>query len=109
VADATEAFFDELRRREHEPRLAHKKGTVHIELADNGRTDHWLVSFDDGRVDVSNEDGDADSTLRSDKTLFDRIVQGDANAVTAVMRGAVALEGDWNVLVLFQRLFPAPQ
>ena len=33
---------------------------------------------------------------------------GRANAVTAVLRGAMTLEGDWNLLVVFQRLFPSP-
>ena len=36
-------------------------------------------------------------------------VTGRVNAVTAVLRGAMALEGDWNLLIVFQRLFPSPQ
>jgi putative sterol carrier protein len=109
VGDPTAAFFDDLRQREHEPLLAHKKGSVHIELTDNGRTEHWLVAFDDGRIDVSHRNRRADSTMRADKALFDQVVQGQANALTAFMRGAVSLDGDWNVLVVFQRLFPSPR
>jgi putative sterol carrier protein len=109
VGDPTATFFDELRQRDHEPLLAHKKGSVLVELADNGRTEHWLVSFENGQIDVSQEGGNADSTIRADKALFDQIVQGEANATTAVMRGAISLDGDWNLLVLFQRLFPSPQ
>lgn len=109
MGDPTAAFFDELRQRGHEPLLAHKKGSVHVELSDNGGTDHWLVSFDDGRIDVSHGNGDADSSFSTDKALFDRIVQGEANALTAAMRGAVSFDGDLSVLVLFQRLFPSRQ
>ncbi len=28
--------------------------------------------------------------------------------MAAVLRGAIALEGDWELIVLFQRLFPSP-
>ena len=41
-------------------------------------------------------------------TMFGRIATGEANAVTAVLRGEASLEGDWNLVILFQRLFPSP-
>jgi putative sterol carrier protein len=108
MSDPTSAFFDDLKHREYEPLLAHKKGSVRIDLSDNGQVEHWFVAFDDGRIDVSRRIRRADATLHSDKALFDKVAQGKANAVAAVMRGAVGLEGDWNKLILFQRLFPSP-
>ena len=39
---------------------------------------------------------------------FGRIATGEANAVTAVLRGEASLEGDWNLVIVFQRLFPSP-
>jgi putative sterol carrier protein len=109
MTDPTAAFFDDLQRRDHEPLLAHKKGTVRVELADNGRTERWLVAFDDGNITVSHRNRTADATLRADKTLFDQIVRGDANAMAALLRGAISIDGDWNLLILFQRLFPSPR
>jgi putative sterol carrier protein len=108
MTDPTETFFDDLGRRDHEPLLAHKKGTIRVELADNGHTERWTVTFDDGDINVSHKKGAADSTIRADKSVFDRIVRGDTNAMAALLRGAVSVDGDWNLLVLFQRLFPSP-
>jgi hypothetical protein len=30
------------------------------------------------------------------------------NATAAVLRGELAIEGDWELMVLFQRLLPGP-
>jgi putative sterol carrier protein len=108
MTDATAAFFDDLRQRDHEPLLEHKQGTVRVEVVDNGRTKRWLIAYDDGKIQVSSRKGAADATIRADKALFDRLASGDANAVSAVLRGDVSLEGDWNAAILFQRLFPSP-
>lgn len=108
MSDATAAFFDGLRQQDYQPALAHKSGVVRIELDDNGRSERWFVAIDDGHVKVSKRNQAAESTIRTDKQLFDRLATGRANAVTAVLRGAMTLEGDWNLLVVFQRLFPSP-
>ena len=81
---------------------------MRIDVADNGRTDRWFVAIDDGNVKVSKRNQAADSTIHVDKRLFDRIATGEANPVTAFLRGEASLEGDWNLLILFQRLFPSP-
>src|SRR5512133_2645644 len=107
VGDPTAAFFEGLRQQDYQPALARRSGVVRIELVDNGRSERWFVAIDDGNVKVSKRNQAADSTLRADKQLFDRIASGKANAVTAVLRGELALEGDWNLLVFFQRLFPS--
>lgn len=108
MTDPTAAFFEGLRQRDHQPALAHKSGVVRIDVDDNGRNDRWFVAIDDGTVKVSKRNQTADSIMRVDKELFDRVVTGKANAVAAMLRGEVLLEGDWNLLILFQRLFPSP-
>jgi putative sterol carrier protein len=108
VTDATAAFFEGLRQRDHQPQLGHKSGVVRIDLADDGRTDRWFVMIDDCKVTVSKKNQPADATIGADKAMFDRIASGEANAVAALLRGAISLEGDWNVLLVFQRLFPSP-
>jgi putative sterol carrier protein len=108
VTDPTAAFFDGLRQRDHQPALGHKSGVVRIDLDDNGQSDRWFVAIDDGTVKVSKRNQAADSTIRVDKKLFDRLATGKANAVSAVLRGEALLEGDWNLLIVFQRLFPSP-
>jgi hypothetical protein len=38
--------------------------------------------------------------------VFDQLASGELNGVAAALRGEFQAEGDWRLLVLFQRLFP---
>jgi putative sterol carrier protein len=38
--------------------------------------------------------------------LFDDLASGRANAMAAMLRGAVAVDGDRTLMIRFQRLFP---
>jgi putative sterol carrier protein len=108
MADASTQFFEDLGSRGHEPHLEGASGTLRVELTNGKKTEHWLVSVDDGDVAVSHRNVTADSTLRARKEVFDGIARGEVNAMAAVLRGALAVEGDWELIVLFQRLFPGP-
>ena len=108
MADATATLFDELAARGHEPLLEHAVGSVRFELSDGSRTDVWLVTIDKGEVSASREDRAADCTVRAPKLLFDAIAAGEVNAMAALLRGALTVEGDPEVLVRFQSLLPAP-
>jgi hypothetical protein len=46
--------------------------------------------------------------VRADKALFDAMAVGEVNALAAYLRGELALEGDPELLVLVQRVFPGP-
>jgi putative sterol carrier protein len=106
ASDPTERFFTDLEAREHEPLLRKASGVARIEVADGKRTRKWLVAVDDGDVSVTRGDGDATCVMRAPKPVFDRIASGRLNAVAAVLRGELAVEGDWRLLVRMQRLFP---
>jgi ubiquinone biosynthesis protein UbiJ len=108
VTDPTAAFFEGLRQHDRQPALARRSGIVRIDVDDDGRQERWFVAIDDGTVKVSKRNQSADSIVRVEKQLLDRIVTGNANAVTAMLRGEVSLQGDWNLLIVFQRLFPSP-
>lgn len=101
-------LFESLRQRGHEPLLEQAQGTLRFEL-ENGQPQRWLVELDKGDVAVSHANRKADATIRADAQLFDRIVRGEVNAMAAVLRGAVTVEGDPQLLMLFQRVFPGPQ
>jgi putative sterol carrier protein len=105
---ATEEFFGALADRGHVELLEKATGSVRVELGNGKGAERWLVTVDKGDVDVSHKAGAADTTLRSSKALFNRIAGGDANAVAAFLRGELEVEGNWELLVLFQRLFPSP-
>jgi putative sterol carrier protein len=108
TSDTATAFFEELARREHEPLLAKGRGTVGVELTNGTESETWLVTIDQGDLTVSQGAGNADCTLRASKGLFERVATGEVNAFAAVLRGAIGIEGDLHLLVLFQRLFPGP-
>jgi putative sterol carrier protein len=108
AADTTTEFFESLSRREHEPLLEQTVGTIRFDLARKGDVDRWFVAVDKGDLAVSHQRRRADCTVRAAKQLFDRVASGEVNAIAAVLRGAVKVEGDAELLTLFQRLFPGP-
>jgi predicted lipid carrier protein YhbT len=108
MTDATADFFESLRRRSPEPLLGHTRGVLRVDLEGGGRTERWLVSCDHGELTVSRRGGRSDCIVRARKQVFDQIAAGTLNAMAALLRGALAVEGDFTLLVRFQRLFPSP-
>jgi putative sterol carrier protein len=106
--DATAQFFEDLRRRGHEPLLEKARGTLRVDLVNGQETERWFLSIDRGDVEVSHKLGKPDCTLHAAKKVFDRVARGELNAMAAVLRGALTFEGDPEILVRFQRLFPSP-
>jgi putative sterol carrier protein len=104
--DPTTAFFDDLAAREREPLLDNARGTTRFDIVDRRKTARWFVTIDNGAVSVSQRTKSADCVVRADKALFDELASGKKNAVAAVLRGDLAVEGDWRLLVRMQRLFP---
>jgi predicted lipid carrier protein YhbT len=109
MAETIEEFFQRLDRG-HQPLLGKMLGTVRFDLIrGEGEADHWLVAVDHGDVAVSQKKADAECTIRSDKALFEQLIQGEENAMAAVLRGAILCTGDVELLLAIQRIFPGPQ
>ena len=106
MKSSTSAFFDELGRHGHEPLLERVSATVRFDIGDGASVDHRLLRIDRGDVTVSTDDVPADCTVIVDAALFDEITGGRTGAMAAFLRGALIIEGDPEVLVLVQRLFP---
>jgi len=107
VTDPTAAFFDALARRGHEPLLDKAKGTTRFDIVDGRKTDRWFVTVDRGTIAVSRRNVAADCVIRVEKALFDQVADGKQNAVAAVLRGDLDVNGDWRLLVRMARLFPS--
>jgi putative sterol carrier protein len=107
-ADPTGRFFDELSQRGHEPLLRKLRGSVRFDIVDGKRVERRYVSVDKGQISVSGRGPRGQSVIRVDRAVFGRIATGELNPVAAVLRGEFAVEGDWRMLVLVQRLFPSP-
>jgi putative sterol carrier protein len=108
MTDATAEFFDALAERGHEPLLEQATGTVRFDLRDGKKTGRWLIAVDKGDLTVSRQNLTADCVVSADKALFDDIASGKSNAMAALLRGALRVEGDIQLLAPFQRLFPGP-
>ena len=108
MADATDRFFAGIARQGYQPLLANVVGSVRFELRNGtpggGRTLH----IDHGDVWLSDAP-EADCRITSDRELFNRLATGQTNALAAMLRGAVIVEGSYEMLVLLQRLFPGPK
>jgi putative sterol carrier protein len=57
---------------------------------------------------VSHKNAHADCIVRADSAVFDGIAGGEVNPVAAVLRGAIDIEGDPELLMLLLRRSPAP-
>ena len=89
--------------------LARLSGTMRIDLTDNGRTEHWYLTITKGTIEVTRRDAPADAVLFADKSLYDEMVKGKLNAMSAVLRNVVQVDGDMGLLYSVQRLFPGPE
>jgi putative sterol carrier protein len=108
MTDPTEEFFEELERQGHLPLMKKTSGTLRFDVVDGTRTNSWFVAIKKGDVTVSRQGDAADCVVRGDKALVDGIWSGDVNPMTAVLRGEMHVEGDRELMVLFQRLLPGP-
>lgn len=107
MTEPTRVFFTRLSE-QHQPMLRSMTGTVRFDIADGERTEHWYLRIRKGDVTVAHDDGEADCVLSADIGTFDEILSGRMNAMAALLRGAVRMEGRVFLLTALQRLFPGP-
>jgi putative sterol carrier protein len=107
MADAIADFFAALGSRGHEPLLVRATGTFRFEITGE-RPERWFVEVKKGDVTVSHRNAQADCMMRADRTVFEDIMSGKANALAATLRGAAIIDGDVSLLATFQRLLPGP-
>jgi SCP-2 sterol transfer family len=113
MSNPTEEFFTGLADRGRDPRLAAASGALRIDVHADADlagkpSEHWLITFGDGEVAVARGKAPADCVVQVTKTLLDQLVTGEANGMASVLRGALAIEGDVELTVQLQRIFPGP-
>ncbi|MEU1586146.1 SCP2 sterol-binding domain-containing protein [Micromonospora sp. NPDC005710] len=106
MVDATTRFFEDLDRRGYEPLLAKTSGTLRIDLHEGAQTRHWLLRIDHGRLNVSQEDREADTVIITSPVLFDGIASGREHGLAALLRGDMTVSGDARLVVQVERIFP---
>jgi putative sterol carrier protein len=109
MTSPTTEFFDDLARRGHEPMLERLSATLRWDILDGDRTEHRLIRIDHGDIRVSEGEEAADCVLTVSRTVCDEILSGRTSALAVLLRGAAAVEGDNELMVLAQRLLPRPE
>ena len=65
----------------------------------------WLVTVDEGSLNVAQGDGEADATISTTGETFDKIVANELNPTTAYMTGKLKIKGDMGAAMKLQKLF----
>jgi hypothetical protein len=108
VSEPIEEFFQRLTHGAPVRLLRRADGSLRIDLTSGTTTERWFITIRKDAVSVSHRNAKADAVIRTSKDLFEGMVTGRVNAMTAALRGVVSLEGDPSLLVLFQRALPGP-
>lgn len=97
-------FFERLMRCDWSLMPGKAVGTIRFVVAEEQASEYWRVGIDHGEVRVFRDDAAADCVVRAAPKLFDEVLSGRVNALSAMLRGTLAVEGDPELLSLVQRL-----
>jgi hypothetical protein len=106
MSDPTEEFFDQLGRQERLPK--NTNGSIRFDLEHDGGIDHWFVAIINGAIRVSREDRGADTVIRTDRVVFERMARGETRPLAAWLRTDIVCDGQFRFVALLVRLFPQP-
>ncbi|MFG3700498.1 SCP2 sterol-binding domain-containing protein [Micromonospora sp. NPDC047620] len=109
MGDPTADFLGRLSQRPASPITMKARGTIRLDVERDAGTDVWFVMLRDGAIQVSRQDRQPDLVIRGHHTLFDRLAQGRAQLLAALMRNEITVEGDLALLPAFERLLPGPE
>ena len=89
--ESVREFFETLPDRVPPGKAAGVTNSYLFEIKDAGT---WLVAVDDGKVAVTEGDGQADVSFVMSEEIFRKLVAGEQNPATAVMTGKIKVKGD---------------
>ena len=99
---AAKDFFDSLSTRADAEKLAGMNNSYLFDIEGEGQ---WRVVVADGAIQVTEGEGDADTTISTSGETFDKIVAGEQNPTTAYMTGKLKIKGDMGAAMKLQKLF----
>ncbi len=107
MEDVVRSFFQNLNGfRQAIPRTT--SGTMRFDIRDGKRLEHWLVTFKDGNVSTIESNEEADCVVQTDGKTFAAVLDGRTNAMAAMLRGTILLEGKILLMGIFRKLLVAP-
>ena len=100
-------LLDALALRSREQPAAAFDGLIRIDVVDNAATaEQWYLQCVKGVVTVALEGDEPDCVIAGDQATLAAVLSGSANPMAAVLRGALAVGGQYILLVGLRRLFP---
>jgi putative sterol carrier protein len=99
---AAKDFFDSLESRADAAKLAGMTNSYLFDIEGEGQ---WLVAVADGKINVTEGEGDADATISTSGETFEKIVAGEQNPTTAYMTGKLKIKGDMGAAMKLQKIF----
>ncbi|MGW0435530.1 SCP2 sterol-binding domain-containing protein [Micromonospora sp. NPDC003197] len=109
MAGPTEEFFNGLHQRRIDLLPPDVTGTLRFDLATDAGTDRWFVTFNEQNVWASREgEREADCVVYADQAAFDRMISGETQPASAVLRNEVSSRGRLPLFIHFLRLVPGP-
>jgi putative sterol carrier protein len=95
-------FFETLESRVDPAKAGGLTATYRFEIDGAGT---WTVDVDDGKVSVSENGAEADTTITTSSETFMKIAKGEQNPTVAYMSGKLKVKGDMGQAMKLQKLF----
>ncbi|MDQ2910543.1 MAG: SCP2 sterol-binding domain-containing protein [Actinomycetota bacterium] len=102
MPESPKEFFETLETRVDPAKAAGLNASYRFEIDGAGT---WLVEVDDGKVSVSENDGEADTIISTSAETFMQIAKGEQNPTSAYMSGKLKVNGDMGQAMKLQKLF----
>ena len=100
--DSPREFFESLASRVDPSKAAGMNASYKFEIDGAGS---WNVDVDDGKVTVTENGGEADTTITTSAETFTKIANGEQNPTAAYMSGKLKVSGDLGQAMKLQKLF----
>lgn len=101
---STESFFRWLENFKTGAAFQSARGTIRFEISTDDQDEEWFVGVDGGTFSVSRKKGPVDCIVRLSAGLFQRLITGNENLFSAILRNEVTVEGDMRVFTPFRWL-----
>ncbi len=100
------SLFEALLERSCERPMPVVDGVLRMDVTEGDDVEHWYLTMKKGALKVAQDGGEPDCTVSGDRATFEAILSGRANAMAALLRGAIHPQGKVVLLTALQRLFP---
>jgi putative sterol carrier protein len=101
----TTVFFGRLEQLGRVEMLGKVTGSMRVEITDGRKTEKKQITVRRGQVSVGPAADDADSVVQADHRVWDALVTGEAEPMSAFLRGSLFASGDAAMLIVMRRLF----